>query len=429
MDLRKRGERRKAPPRTGNPRRLVGDPQNAFHANAPGRIGVSSEVQFAIQHLYNTSPSIQAARQILMGQLLSSGVVVRRAGVDVVLKPTFARHLDDVWLPFARAVIDSFLMYGFVIVSLEQEAAKPFAPKPPSAAGSDPPDASGSRARKRPLPKANDPASNLVPIVPDIGQCDLSWIYTGENGYQREYHISTTNSQAVYSQDTTSEVFFKTPPDASGNMCSPIATVFQSASFISSLEELALQAEAVRTRQMLVTQAVQPKPGNPNLDPQNLFFDSESRAVQASATAEEEHATAQSLVMNAQLMRTINRLQTTDSGSQQRTGTAAPAHVPPAQPPMLFASPNGQQVVSGVRPPDARSDLVELIRVVNDHIAAAMGVPASVIFEGKFSSNSMSQLQLCAATRRAPPLPPLTARRAAVSTPPSLPSRSPSTRC
>ena len=34
------------------------------------------------------------------------------------------------------------------------------------------------------------------------------------------------------------------------------------------------------------------------------------------------------------------------------------------------------------------------MRCVNDHIAASMGVPASVIFEGKFSSNSMSQLQL-----------------------------------
>ena len=47
-----------------------------------------------------------------------------------------------------------------------------------------------------------------------------------------------------------------------------------------------------------------------------------------------------------------------------------------------------------MRPPEARSDLVDLIRVVNDHGAASMGVPASVIFEGKFSSNSMSQLQL-----------------------------------
>jgi hypothetical protein len=39
-------------------------------------------------------------------------------------------------------------------------------------------------------------------------------------------------------------------------------------------------------------------------------------------------------------------------------------------------------VVPGVRPPEARSDLVDLIRVVNDHVAASMGVPASVIFEG-----------------------------------------------
>ena len=51
-----------------------------------------------------------------------------------------------------------------------------------------------------------------------------------------------------------------------------------------------------------------------------------------------------------------------------------------------------------MRPPEARSDLVDLMRVVNDHIAAAMGVPASVIFEGKFSSNSMSQLQLLNST-------------------------------
>ena len=71
-----------------------------------------------------------------------------------------------------------------------------------------------------------------------------------------------------------------------------------------------------------------------------------------------------------------------------------PSHVPPPLPPNLFACPDRQQVVPGVRPPEARSDLVDIMRCVNDHIAAAMGVPASVIFEGKFSSNSMSQLQV-----------------------------------
>jgi hypothetical protein len=63
----------------------------------------------------------------------------------------------------------------------------------------------------------------------------------------------------------------------------------------------------------------------------------------------------------------------------------------------MFSVPDKQNVVPGVRPPEARSDLVDLARMVNDHVCASMGVPASVVFEGKFSSNSMSQLQLCVA--------------------------------
>ena len=124
-------------------------------------------------------------------------------------------------------------------------------------------------------------------------------------------------------------------------MCSPIATVFQSASFISALEELALQAEVVRARQMLVTQPVTRTQGSQNLDPANLFFDSESRAVQASATAEDDAAQAGSLALQARMMQMINRLQTTSADSANRPGgaSAVPAHVPPPMPPQLFACP------------------------------------------------------------------------------------------
>jgi hypothetical protein len=173
----------------------------------------------------------------------------------------------------------------------------------------------------------------------------------------------------VYRQDFSSEVFFKSPPDSAGNVCSPIATVFQSASFISALEELALQAEVVRARQLLVTQPMQRVAGNNNLDPSNLFFDSESRAVQASATAEDDAQQASSLATQARMMAVINRLQTTNAVQQPGSAPApsAPAHVPPPMPPQLFACPERQQVVPGVRPPEARSDLVDLMRVVNDH--------------------------------------------------------------
>jgi hypothetical protein len=99
--------------------------------------------------------------------------------------------------------------------------------------------------------------------------------------------------------------------------------------------------------------------------------------VQASATAEDDAQQASSLAMQAKMMAVINRLQTTNAVQQSGGApgsSAAPAHVPPPMPPQLFAAPERQQVVPGVKPPEARSDLVDLMRVVNDHIAAAMGV-------------------------------------------------------
>ena len=427
MDLRKRVQR-KDPPSRGGKGKENPSPLSAIDAGSPGEIKIINDTLYALNHLYHASPSIQAARTILLGQLLSSGCVVRRDGRDVPLKDVFARHLHDVWVPFAKKVIDHFLQFGFVIVSLEEEAPPPFAnfirgkamaaqsEMGPAANGyenrrKDPPDQSELRAQRRSVAtdadqKLRTPAKrgasapvNLVPVVPDVGQCELSFIYVGESNYRRQYRIFSTNSDSVYKQDFSSEVFFRSEPDAAGNICSPIATVFQSASFISALEELALQAEVVRARQMLVTQPITKTQGAQNLDPANLFFDSESRAVQASATAEDDAAVAQNLALQAKMMATINRLQTTDmTGGRPGGSSSVPSHVPPPLPPNLFACPDRQQVVPGVRPPEARSDLVDLMRVVNDHIAAAMGVPASVIFEGKFSSNSMSQLQLLNST-------------------------------
>ena len=373
LDLRKRVVRRD-PPKRGGKGKDTPSPLSAIDAGSPGEIKISHETMYALNHLYHASPSIQAARTILLGQLLSSGCVVRRDGRDVPLKDTFARHLHDVWVPFAKSVIDHFLQFGFCIVSLEEEAPPPFAnfikgkamaaqsEMGPTANGDenrrrDPPDQSQMRAQKRPIatsadqklrtPKRGPAASapvNLVPVVPDVGQCELSFVYVGESNYRRQYRIFSTNCDSVYKQDFSSEVFFRSQPDAAGNVCSPIATVFQSASFISALEELALQAEVVRARQMLVTQPISRTQGAQNLDPANLFFDSESRAVQASATAEDDAAVAQNLAIQAKMMATINRLQTTDmSGGRPGGSSSVPAHVPPPLPPNLFACPGTTQ--------------------------------------------------------------------------------------
>ena len=126
MDLRKRMSRKDPPKPRG--RRQEKSPLSAIDAGSPGEIRISNDAMIALNHLYHASPSIQAARTILLSQLLSSGCVVRRDGRDVPLKDTFARHLHDVWVPFAKNVIDHFLQFGFVVVSLEEEAPPPPTP-------------------------------------------------------------------------------------------------------------------------------------------------------------------------------------------------------------------------------------------------------------------------------------------------------------
>ena len=87
---------RKDPPKRGGKGKENPSPLSAIDAGSPGEIRISNDTLCALNHLYHASPSIQAARTILLGQLLSSGCVVRRDGRDVPLKDTFARHLHDV---------------------------------------------------------------------------------------------------------------------------------------------------------------------------------------------------------------------------------------------------------------------------------------------------------------------------------------------
>ena len=115
MNVRKAGVSKfKAPIKSNND-----SPWGAFEQGT-GDVRIDQTQMSAIHHLYYTSPSIQSARCILVGQLLSSGLTLTRNGVSVKLTPTFEKHLENSWIPFARSVIDHVLMYGFVVVSIEE---------------------------------------------------------------------------------------------------------------------------------------------------------------------------------------------------------------------------------------------------------------------------------------------------------------------
>lgn len=144
--------------------------------------------------------------------------------------------------------------------------------------------------------------------------------------------------------------------------------------------ELALQAEVVRSRTQLITQsAVKPAGGPNSLDAASLFFDSESRAIHQSDQTEEAVEQAAALSLVSRLCATINRLQT--RGEEGSSRSSAPVHAPPEVPPRLFTIPEKQQLAPSPRAPESRTDLEALLRQSNESVCAAMGVPASVIFE------------------------------------------------
>ena len=400
--------RRAGVPQFRGSSKLNSSPYSAFNSGTAGEVRINSNQQLAIEYLYNHSPSLQAARCILVGQLLSSGLSVTRAGEAVKLTPTFEKHLEADWMPFARNVVDSILKWGFCVVSIEEERPKPFGswmskrdeePEPkrtkgqvglPQTDGNSTSAANVVKSAPRP-----DNSKNLIPVVPTLLTYEIALVPGGRCGYDRTAHIFVTAPAMAYVEDEFSAIFFRNWPDHNGQLVSPVAACFEHASFVNSLRELALSAEVVRATPTLVTQSA-PRSGQVGvggIDPSNLFFDSESRAIQQSSSDSEAAERTSQLALTAKLAQELNRVRTTNA-DPHAINSAAPASIPPEIPPRLFALPKEQQLVPNALQPSARTDLDALQRAANEAIACAMGVPASVIFEGKFSANSMSQLQL-----------------------------------
>ena len=90
---------------------------------------------YALEHLFQSSTPVQAARTVLSGQLLSGGISLRKEGEDIELTPEFKQHLHEVWIPFAQDIIDcmpaAFLSFGFAFSPPPSLAAPPPLAAPP----------------------------------------------------------------------------------------------------------------------------------------------------------------------------------------------------------------------------------------------------------------------------------------------------------
>ena len=337
---RTRGARREPRPTS---RTLLGASVGVHPAHI-GENRLNMQQMHALEHIYSTHPAVQAARTVLHGQLLSGGLQVTRGGERVELKPSFAAHLAEHWLPFAKDVVDSFLKFGLAVFSFEVE-----------------PEDTMSHAVKKIKKEGQGTHTkaerklNLVPIVPPLGTYDVGLQVAGRAGYMRKYQVYSQAPGMTTEPDTEAFVHVRQAPDGTGNVNSPVASVFELGSFVSALTDLAYVAEVARSTPQITTQMRKPEKQS-TLDAGALFFDSESRAVATGQGAEESQDAARHLEMQSKLCALINKIQTQgrDGVDNQQRETSG-MRQPPEIPPKLFVIPKARarvQVTTATFPRD-----------------------------------------------------------------------------
>jgi len=383
-------------------------PTLGVHNSEVGEGRLNLKQVYALESMYCSHPAVQAARTVLHSQLLAGGLQLVRNGEPLkVVKfgergdngtaktgvtESFNAHLDEHWLPFARDVVDCFLKWGMCVVILEVQEPDPsidaIARLKREVGITD-----GGKKRKASVPPV------LIPHVPGLGTYEVAWSPRGKYGYTRQYVVYTNAPGRATRIDDEAVVHVRQHPDNSGNVNSPLATVYEQGSFTSALIELAFTAEISRSQPAIVTQLRKPEKGN-QLDPGSLFFDAESRNVATEQEGEESTSAARALQTQAAMCELINKLQTrgADGGSTSTNPTGRPSFVPPEVPPKLFVLPKDHELAPHVQMPQPRGDLESMIRLGIDQFCSALGVPSALLFEARFSNNSTTQLQLLNST-------------------------------
>jgi len=125
--------------------------------------------------------------------------------------------------------------------------------------------------------------------------------------------------------------------------------------------------------------------------------DKESRAIQHENDDNADERHFQHLALASKLAAELNRERTTSGGGGGQGSPAAAAAASQssayAVPPALFLVPNGQDVASGIRPPECRTDLVPLAAQIEQIVGTAFSVPAALLNNrARFAGNVSAQL-------------------------------------
>lgn len=354
-------------------------------------VKVNTAQMLSIDQVFYSNPIIFAARNVLQGHATSGGVYMKKGGRDVEPRPEFSEHLDEHWVVFARQCIDSLLKYGLVVVGFDR-CMIPTADTPLNVSMKNNPADEGLAKSKR---RTDSTMGGVVPVVLETGDYQLQIHGVGVNGYTKIYSVMNEKGE----EDRDSFVYAKQHPDKAGNVTSAMAALFETDTFTSLLHELALTSESSRSRPQLCTQMRRKDHSASAMDASNLFFDSEARDAHADALQEENVAAVNALAVQKLVCDAINATQTrTRSADLSGKTDSKRLFDAPEVKPVLFCLPQDHEVAPASVAQAGRGDLESLSRFSAEKICAALGVPAELIFSGRYVSNSSSSLRMLSAT-------------------------------
>lgn len=413
------------------------------HQGFEAETRVNSKQALALEQLFHTHPALLAAKNVLQAQLLKGGLTLKRDGEPVELTTAFKRHIDRTWMPFARLVIEHFVVYGYCVISYEEDENMTLRPEPiaseagvqgrwrPASGPQRDPVGRGSKADRgmdeggqrtkegtgRSQPQQQP--KNIVPNVAVLGSYDLAFELGGRAGYRRHYKVYNRLSRDSMIVDDGVRIFVMEHPDVHGNINSSVASVMNHGSFIDTMLDLAVDGEVGRANPTVVTQARRQGAQQGANNPTDMFFDTESRDMHRSHVREDDADAQRTLQMQLELCRAINRptdiagasssgaalngwtsntgkdvLEHPIRGSAAMRASAAAARTMSGR---MFALPREQELAPYPLPQN-RADLADMIRLTVEQMCSAMGVPPSMIFDARFSGQSTVQLALFNAT-------------------------------
>lgn len=329
----------------------------------------------SIDYFYCTHPAISAARSILCGQLFGGGLCLKKSGNIVQLTPNFRKHIDEAWLPFCKDVLDCILKYGLVPVAYDEM------------------DSSIGPIFKQERKRRSE-IKHVIPMVPANGSYYIGFESNG--AYGRKYCLYPDGQMSMQSADENARVFVFERPDAGGNVSSAMASVFESGMFVSALVDLALMSETARSRPHIVTQAK--KTNTMGIGDASMFFDSESRELHDEAEEESNRERLVMLAMQRKLCDQLNKFKHDSHSALHRTRSSQeerPTVYDTDVTPSIFTLPNEHEMAPQANMHAPRGDLEQLMRLTTEKICGAFGVPADLIYGGRYGGGkATSQLHL-----------------------------------